>query len=354
MPQLGAHGQSARGRGPAAWEGKEGGLQHSQWIQKDRASRLPITFTDGERKATTMQGIGTVKFSLGPSTKPEITNANKKAHLLENNDTEILRKRNCSATNSSTYTHTNINDCTLVNTHTKDITHTSDGGNLFTDQSASLQRALHRIMKMPVTKLLNRSKTLNIKYFLDATVDLDPILKSTATKRLFSTGSNYAMTPSTNSVTWILEDLDRLEFRILGSVMRKVLEFCQPSKLKKTESALNLQHFKNPARASISLLRKKLTLRRDWARQQGLGKLTGRIRETCMSILDTIMQTRAKMSEQLLKTRRRECNISKEEQDVLKHIQALGNVRMNKLDKNLGIAAYYVSCETEAIKGHLE
>jgi len=68
---------------------------------------------------------------------------------------------------------------------------------------------------MPVTKLLNRRKTLNIKYFLDATADLDPIFKSTAAKRLFSRGSNYAMTPSTNSVTRILEDLDRLEFRIL-------------------------------------------------------------------------------------------------------------------------------------------
>ena len=275
-------------------------------------------------------------------------------HLLEIKDTEMLRKTNCSATNASTYTHTNINDYTHINTRTKDITYTSDGGNLFTDQSASLQRALHRIMKMPVTKLLNRSKTLNIKYFLDATADLDPILKSTAAKRLFSRGSNYAMTPSTNSITRILEDLDRLEFRILGSVMRKVLETCQPSKLKKIENALNLQHFKNPSPASISLLRKKLSLRRDWARQRGLAELTCRIRDTCMSILDTIMQTRAKMSEQLVKTRRRECNISKEEQDVLKHIQALGNIRMNKLDKNLGIVVYSVSCETEAIKGHLE
>ena len=114
--------------------------------------------------------------------------------------------------------------------------------------------------------------------------------------------------------------------------MRKVLETCQPSKLKMIENALNLQHFKNPTPASIFLLRKKLTLRRDWARQRGLGELTCRIRETCMSISDTIMQTRAKMSGQLLKIRRRECNISKEEQDVLKHIQALGNIRMNKLD----------------------
>jgi len=37
--------------------------------------------------------------------------------------------------------------------------------------------------------------------------------------------------------------------------VRKVLETCQPSKLKKIENALNLQHFKNPASASISLLR---------------------------------------------------------------------------------------------------
>ena len=95
---------------------------------------------------------------------------------------------------------------------------------------------------MQVTKLLNRSKTLNVKAFLDSTADLNPISKSTAAKRLFSRGSNYAMTSSTNSVTvtLILEDLDRLEFRILGSVMRKVLETCQPSKLKKIESALNL------------------------------------------------------------------------------------------------------------------
>ena len=273
---------------------------------------------------------------------------------MENKDTEILRKGNCYTANSPTYTHTNINDHTHTNTHTKDITYTCDGGNLFTDQSARLHRVLHRIMKMPVTKLLNRSKSLNIKYFLDPTADLDPILKSTAAKRLFSRGSNYAMTPSINSVTRILEDLDRFEFRIIGAVMRKVLENCQPSKLKNIENALNLQHFKIPAPASISLLRKKLTIRRDWARQRGLGELTCRIRETCMTILDTITQTRTKMTRHWLQTRRRECNISKEEQDVLKHIQTLGNIRMNKLDKNLGIVVYSVSCETEAIKGHLE
>ena len=66
------------------------------------------------------------------------------------------------------------------------------------------------------------------------------------------------------------------------------------------------------------------------------------------------MQTRAKMTGQLLKTRQRECNISKEEQDILKHMQALGNIRMDKLDTNLGIVVYFVSCETEAIKGHLD
>jgi len=136
--------------------------------------------------------------------------------------------------------------------------------------------------------------------------------------------------------------------------MRKVLENCQPSKLKNIENALNLQHFKIPAPASISLLRKKLTIRRDWARQRGLGELNCRIRETCMTILDTITQTRTKMTRHWQQTRRRECNISKEEQDVLKHIRTLGNIRMNKLDKNLGKVVYYVGCETEAIKGHLE
>ena len=66
------------------------------------------------------------------------------------------------------------------------------------------------------------------------------------------------------------------------------------------------------------------------------------------------MQTRAKMTGQLLITRQRECNISKEEQDILKHMQALGNIRMDKLDTNLGIVVYFVSCETQAIKGHLD
>ena len=329
--------------------------QHGKETQLTITARLQITCTAGERKITNRKsGRGTVKFSLGPSTQTEITNANKKGHFLENKDTEILRKRVCRAANSPTYTHTSINNHSHTHTHTIDITHTSDGRDLFTDQSARLQRVLHRIMKMPVTKLLNRSKTLSIKYFLDSTADSDPILKSTAAKRLFSRGSNFAMTPSTNSITRILEDLDRLEFRILGSVMRKMLETGPPSKLKKIESALNLQHFKNPAPVSISLLRKNLTLRKDWARQRGLGELNCRIRETCMTILDTILQTRTRMAGQLRRTQRRECNISKEEQDVLKHIQALGNIRMNKLDKNLGIVVYSVSCETEAIKGHLE
>jgi len=67
-------------------------------------ARLQITFTDGERKATTIPGIGAVKFSIGPSTQHQITNANKKGHFLENKDTEILREGNCSATSSSTYT----------------------------------------------------------------------------------------------------------------------------------------------------------------------------------------------------------------------------------------------------------
>jgi len=113
-------------------------------------AKLQITFTDRERKATTIPGIGAVKFLIGPSTQPEITNANKKGHFSENKDTEILRKGNCSTTNSSTYTHKNINNYTHVYTHTQDITYARDGGNLFTDQSASLQRALHRIMNLPV------------------------------------------------------------------------------------------------------------------------------------------------------------------------------------------------------------
>ena len=104
-------------------------------------------------------------------------------------------------------------------------------------------------------KVIYRCATLNIKYILDDEMDKDLILKSAAARSLFSRGPNYAITPNVNSIKKILEDIDRLEYRMLGSVMKKTLERSEPSKLRKQENDLGLQHFKTPAPFNITILR---------------------------------------------------------------------------------------------------
>ena len=72
-----------------------------------------------------------------------------------------------------------------------------------------------------------------------------------------------------------------------------------------------------------------------------------------MTILDTITHTRGKIQFQLSKALKREYNIGKEERKVLRHVQRLGHIRMNKLDLNVGIFVYFLNREHEAITGHL-
>ena len=49
--------------------------------------------------------------------------------------------------------------------------------------------------------------------------------------------------------------------------MKKVLEFAEPSKLRKLEKDLGFQHFKMPTPLNIAVLRKKLKMRREWTKR---------------------------------------------------------------------------------------
>jgi len=53
--QLVTRGQSARGRSPAVWEGKEGGLQHSLRFQNDKARRHQSQSPPGYQSRSQME-----------------------------------------------------------------------------------------------------------------------------------------------------------------------------------------------------------------------------------------------------------------------------------------------------------
>ena len=224
---------------------------------------------------------------------------------------------------------------------------------LATEQAGLIRRAEMRIRQMSVKELEHRHAQLQIQFMLDEEAMQDPILTSTAAKRLFARGHNFAVTPAPNSLNAIQEELDRLQFRVLGSVMRKVLEKKPSSGLRAEEEELGLRHFKRPPPPSIKLLRERLTARREWAQRVGLSELDFRAREASKEILDTLTMAKMEVSKQRRRSLRAWGNLSAEEEQVAKHVQKRGDIRMNKLDKNLGVVVYSVSKAKEAINKHL-
>ena len=95
---------------------------------------------------------------------------------------------------------------------------------LAAEQVGLIGKAETRIRQMSVMELDHRHAHLQIQFMLGEEAMQDPILTSTAAKRLFARGHNFAGTPAPSSLDAIHEELDRLQFRVLGSVMRKVLE----------------------------------------------------------------------------------------------------------------------------------
>ena len=135
---------------------------------------------------------------------------------------------------------------------------------LAAEQVGLIGKAETRIRQMSVMELDHRHAHLQIQFMLGEEAMQDPILTSTAAKRLFARGHNFAVTPAPNSLDAIQEELDRLQFRVLGSVMRKVLEKKPSSGLRAEEEELGLRQFKRPPPPSIKLLRERLAARREW------------------------------------------------------------------------------------------
>ena len=225
---------------------------------------------------------------------------------------------------------------------------------LFREEQLRSIRAMRTISAMPVETLQARHQTLNISYFLDGTAAEDEVLRSTAARRLFSRGWNFAPTPAMTTAQQWEEDLDRLQFRINGSVMRKVFEKRKPHGLRLLEQDLELVHFKQPPPPTIAALREKLKSRREWLKQVGLHELDWRMRECCLAMQESLLLARSRLQQHRLAWARKCNNLPEEEVNVHKHIQRRGDIRMNKLDKNLGVVVYTLQREKEAIKLHLQ
>ena len=136
------------------------------------------------------------------------------------------------------------------------------------------QQAVQKILHQPLSKSERNFKLQPIVYMLDDEADKDPILKSAAAKRLFSRGPKFAPTPAAAPTVRLLEDLDRLQFRIFGAAMRAVLAQAPPSKKQRMEEDLGLQTFNLPQPANIKVLRQKLRARRNWMTEHNLHYLT--------------------------------------------------------------------------------
>ena len=212
------------------------------------------------------------------------------------------------------------------------------------------QQAVQKILRQPLSKSERHFKLQPIVYMLDEGADKDVILKSAAAKRLFSRGPKFAPTPNAASTAQLLEDLDRLQFRIFGATMRAVLAQAPPSKKQRMEEELGLQPFNLPQPPSIKVLREKLRARRNWMTEHNLDCLTWEAREVCRTILEAVMQLR----NEVCLRRRADQNLGAEERRVLEHVKKRGDIRMSVLDKNVGICVYSISKQNEAVRKHLD
>jgi hypothetical protein len=211
------------------------------------------------------------------------------------------------------------------------------------------QQAVQKILHQPLSKSERNFKLQPIVYMLDDEADKDPILKSAAAKRLFSRGPKFAPTPAAAPTVRLLEDLDRLQFRIFGAAMRAVLAQAPPSKKQRMEEDLGLQTFNLPQPANIKVLRQKLRARRNWMTEHNLHYLTAEAHEVCRTILEAVMRLR----NEICLRRRADQNLGAEERRVLEHVKKRGDVRMSVLDKNVGICVYSISKQNEAVSKHL-
>ena len=168
---------------------------------------------------------------------------------------------------------------------------------LFREEQMRSIYAMRTVSAMPVEALQARHQTLNISYFLDGTAAEDEVLRSTAARRLFSRGWNFAPTPAMTIAQQWEEDLDRLQFRIIGSVMRKVFEKRKPHGLRLLEQDLELVHFKQPPPPTIAALREKLKSRREWLKQVGLHELDWRMRECCLTMQESLLLARSRLQQ---------------------------------------------------------
>jgi hypothetical protein len=66
------------------------------------------------------------------------------------------------------------------------------------------------------------------------------------------------------------------------------------------------------------------------------------------------LMVRSRLQQHRLAWARKFSNLLEEEVKVLKHIQGRGDIRMNKLGKNLGVVIYTLQREKKAIKLHLQ
>jgi len=161
---------------------------------------------------------------------------------------------------------------------------------------------------------------------LDDEADKDPILKSAAAERLFSRGPKFAPTPNAAPSARLLEDLDRLQFRIFGAAMRAVLAQAPPSKKQRMEEELGLQTFNLPPSPNIKVLRKKLRARRNWLTEHNLDCLTHEAREVCRTVLEAVMRLR----NEICLRRRANQNLGVEERRLLEQVEKSEEMRLSR------------------------
>jgi hypothetical protein len=227
---------------------------------------------------------------------------------------------------------------------------------LISEDNIMLHLAIRKTLSTNLEVLVSRHTTKHITYYLDDDAENDQILFSPAARRLFSRGASFAPTPRTGAPRPLLEDLDRLQFRILGQVIRHIMSLKPANELNIIEQHLSLQPIHNIPLyckpTSVAAMRTKLTARRLCLQRAGLGEFVARVREAGLHLLHQINQFTATFDTSNPRTRALS-NLTVAEQNVLKHVISRGDLVIANLDKKLGVVVYSKSRAAEAASKHL-
>lgn len=208
-----------------------------------------------------------------------------------------------------------------------------------------------KIGLMTVDQLESRHSTSVIQFYLDEDAETDALLKSPAAIRYFSRGPNFSPTPFATSEDDLRQDLYKLENRIMGNIIREILTPQGRNALARAEEDAGLHHFQPPKPSTRSEFMSQLKGRRSMLNEYGLGEVVFQLQAMHHQTVTELRNYSDKVKTSRSWRPFRE--LPEDEMLIHHHVKARGDIKICKLDKNLGIAVASTSILDREIDTHL-